>query len=340
MKDIEIIETPLHLWGVAIGIAIAAGLLFFVAMRILKRCFNGRNLFLDLLEKTHAWFIVLLSLYLGTFILKLPLEMVGWPFRILACGLAIQGGIWMREIIFFYLRRYRVLGLDEEVITSGSVAAINFVVNLVLWSVVAVFLLSNIGFDVTALVTGLGVGGIAVALAVQNILGDLFSSLSIVMDKPFKIGDVILVGEFTGTVENIGMKTTRLRSLSGEIVVFSNSDLLNCRIRNFKQMKKRRAVFPLGIMMDTSIEKVERVPDIVRSIIEPREKLVFDRAHFKNIGDFAYEFEVVYYLQNPDMVFYLDNQQAINLEILRRFKDEGIEFAYPTSTVNLSRESL
>jgi len=194
------------------------------------------------------------------------------------------------------------------------------------------------GVDITALIAGLGIGGIAVALALQNVLGDLFASLSIVLDKPFVIGDFIIVDDLLGTVEHIGLKTTRVRSLFGEQLVFSNSDLLNSRIRNYKRMHERRIVFSLGVTYQTPYEKLAAIPDIIREIIELQEQVRFDRAHFKEYGDFALEFEIVYYMLVPDYNAYMDTQQAINLALYERFEKEGISFAYPTQTLYVSAE--
>lgn len=207
-----------------------------------------------------------------------------------------------------------------------------------LWSVIVLLTLDNLGFDVTALVAGLGIGGVAVALAVQKILGDLFASLSIVLDKPFVIGDFIIVGEHLGTVEHIGLKTTRIRSLSGEQLIFSNSDLLGSRIRNFKRMYERRVVFTIGVVYQTPLEKLALIPSIIREIIESQKPVRFDRSHFKEYGAFSLNFETVYWVQNPDFNTYMDIHQAINLEIYRRFTREGIEFAYPTQTLFINRE--
>jgi len=192
--------------------------------------------------------------------------------------------------------------------------------------------------DVTALVAGLGVGGIAVALAVQNILGDLFASFSIVLDRPFVMGDFIIVGDYMGTVEHVGLKTTRIRSLSGEQLVFSNTDLLGSRIRNYKRMAERRVVFSLGVLYQTSPEQLEKIPQMIREIVEAQTPVRFDRAHFKEYGASSLNFEVVYYILDPDYNRYMDIQQAVNLEIYRRFDEEGIEFAYPTQTLYLRRE--
>jgi MscS family membrane protein len=194
-------------------------------------------------------------------------------------------------------------------------------------------ILDQLGFDITALVAGLGIGGVAIALAVQNVLGDLFASLSIVLDKPFVVGDTINVGDMTGTVEYIGIKTTRLRSLSGEMIVFSNNDLLKSRIRNFRVMQERRIVFAVQVTYDTAQEKLERIPGMLRAAVENRKQTRFDRAHFKGFSESALDFEVVYFVTTPDYNVYMDVQQAINLEIYRRFVEEKIEFAYPTRTL-------
>jgi small-conductance mechanosensitive channel len=192
--------------------------------------------------------------------------------------------------------------------------------------------------DVTALVAGMGIGGIAVALALQNILGDLFASLSIVLDKPFVIGDFIIVGELMGGVEKIGLKTTRVRSLSGEQLIFSNSDLLNSRIRNYKRMQERRIPFGFGVTYQTTPDQLEAIPALIKSIIECEEGLRFDRAHFKGFGESSYDFEVVYYINTPDYNAYMDAQQTINLALCRGFAERGIEFAYPTRTIHMHRE--
>ncbi|MGA9537034.1 MAG: mechanosensitive ion channel family protein, partial [Desulfobacterales bacterium] len=181
--------------------------------------------------------------------------------------------------------------------------------------------------------------GIAVALAVQNILSDLFASLSIVLDKPFVIDDFIIVDNYMGTVEHIGLKTTRLRSLSGEYLVFSNNDLLKSRIRNYTRMLERRVVFSIGVTYQTPLEKLKQVPATIRKIIESQEAVRFDRAHFQGYGDFALKFEVVYYVLNPDYNRYMDIQQSINLAIFESFEKEGIDFAYPTQQLYIGDQT-
>jgi small-conductance mechanosensitive channel len=212
---------------------------------------------------------------------------------------------------------------------------LGFIAKIVLWVIVAMLTLQNLGVEVTALVAGLGVGGIAVALAAQNILGDLFASMSIVLDKPFVLGDFIVVDDAMGTVEKIGLKTTRLRSLGGEQLIFPNNKLLQSRIRNHKRMTERRVQFTVGVAYETPRETLQRIPTIVRDAIEAQPETRFDRAHFKSFGPSSLDFEVVYFVLKPDHRIYMDIQQAVNLLLLDRFAAEKIQFAYPTQTLHV-----
>jgi len=292
----------------------------------------------DLLKRTKWLLLLLLSLYAATFIVTLPPKVDKVLSTIAVIALLMQAAIWAGAGVTFWLTRYRKRKLEEDPATATTFSALGFVIRLALWSVVLLLILDNLGIDITALVTGLGIGGIAVALAMQNVLGDLFASLSIVLDKPFVIGDFIIVGDLMGTVEKVGLKTTRVRSLSGEQLVFGNHDLLQSRIRNYKRMFERRILFSFGVTYQTPADTLEAIPGMVREIIESLQDTRFDRAHFKEYGNFSLNFEVVYYVANPDYNIYMDKQQAINLALYRRFKEEGIEFAYPTQTLFLSRE--
>jgi small-conductance mechanosensitive channel len=199
-------------------------------------------------------------------------------------------------------------------------------------------ILQNLGVQITAILAGVSISGIAIALAVQNVLGDLLGSLSIILDKPFVIGDFIVVGEFSGTVEHVGLKSTHIRSVSGEQLVFSNSDLLSSRIRNYKRMQERRAVFTVGVTYDTPAETLEAIPDMIKSIVEGQEQTRFDRCHFKSFGASSLDIETVFHMTVPDYDAFMDAQQAINIELFRLFEREGIEFAFPTQTLKLQRE--
>jgi len=201
------------------------------------------------------------------------------------------------------------------------------------WVVGTLFLLDNLGFKISTVVAGLGIGGIAVALALQNVLGDLLASLSIALDQPFVLGDFLIVDEHLGAVEYIGIKSTRLRSLTGEQIVMSNADLLSSRLRNYGRMYERRIVFSLGVTYETPREKLERIPALLRKIIEAQEGVRFDRAHFAKYGDFSLDFEIVYYVQSPDYGVYMDAQQAIYFRIHEAFENLGVQFAYPTQTL-------
>ncbi|MGE4297743.1 MAG: mechanosensitive ion channel family protein [Desulfovibrionaceae bacterium] len=228
-----------------------------------------------------------------------------------------------------YLRRRSVEGLD-----SGARAALP-IIKSIIWVLALAFLMDNLGFQVTAIVTGLGIAGVAVGLAGQAILGDLFSYVAILFDRPFEIDDFIITGDVMGTVEHVGLKTTRLRSLGGELIVCANSDLTNSRVRNYKRMEERRVLFTLGVTYQTGADVLETLPGEVRTIIEAAPMTRFDRAHFKEYGDSALVFECVYYVLSKEYNDYMDVQQAINFAIKRRFETLGVEFAYPTRTLFL-----
>jgi small-conductance mechanosensitive channel len=208
---------------------------------------------------------------------------------------------------------------------------------IIVWAIGIVFLLDNLGFDISAVVTGLGIGGVAVALASQGILQDLFSYFSILFDRPFDLGDFIIVGDCIGTVEYIGIKTTRLRSLDGEQIIIANTDLTGSRIRNYMRMSSRRIVFHLGVTYETGLNRLQDIPGLIQSIIETVDQVEFDRAHFRSYGDFSLNFEVVYLVMSSDYKVYMDAQQAINFGIKRSFDEQGIEFAYPTQVTYLNR---
>jgi len=298
------------------------------------------DLVADLIARTKLFFLLIVSMYFATFALTLPQAATRVIRTVAMLALLIQAAIWASGFISFWLKRQMKRKLEEDAATATTFSALGFLSKLIVWSVVLLLVLDNLGVDITTLVAGLGIGGIALALAVQNILGDLFASLSIVLDKPFVIGDFIIVGDLLGTVEKIGLKTTRVRSLSGEQLVFSNNDLLQSRIRNYKRMFERRILFSFGVTYQTPHEKLAAIPAMIREIIEAQDQVRFDRAHFKEYGDFSLNFEIVYYVKNPDYNFYMDTQQAINLALYRRFQEEAIDFAYPTQTIHMNSETV
>jgi len=210
-------------------------------------------------------------------------------------------------------------------------------VRVVVWGLATVVLLDNLGFRINTVIAGLGIGGIAVALAAQNILGDLFAYFTIMFDRPYEIGDFVIVGEYMGVVNQLGVKTTRIGSLGGEQIIMSNKDLTDSRVRNYKRMERRRVLFRLGVTYQTPYEMLKEIPGIIREIIEGIEDTVFDRAHFSSYGDFSLVFEVVYYVMGNDYNKYMDIQQEINLGIHEEFEKREIEFAYPTQTVFMEK---
>ncbi len=207
------------------------------------------------------------------------------------------------------------------------------VINFVIWAVGLLFLFDNMGFNVTAALAGLGIGGVAIALASQNILGDLFNYFVIFFDKPFETGDFIIVDDKMGVVDYIGVKSTQVKSLSGEQLIFSNSDLTTSRIHNYKRMQRRRIVFKLGLVYETSLEQLKQVPVLLKEIIDRQRMVEFDRAHFASYGAYSLDFEVVYYVLSSDYNNYMDVQQQINFTIFEEFENRGIEFAFPTQSL-------
>ena len=228
-----------------------------------------------------------------------------------------------------YLLRLYLSNQNNPTLTQ-SFRSIMPAIRVVLWVIGGIFLLDNLGFDISALVASLGIGGVAIALASQGLLRDLFSYFSILLDRPFELGDFIIVGDYLGTVEHIGIKTTRLKSLDGEELVISNTDLTESRLRNFKRMEQRRIAFKIGVVYQSSPEQLQAIPSIIKEIVESVEGVTFDRVHFSDYGDFSLNYEIVYLVNSNDYNFYMDVQQQINLALFQDFSDRGIEFAYPT----------
>jgi len=331
-------------------IALAAAVVIYLLLTVLRRTVGNRlqrmadrtttdidDFIADLIRvRTKKILFLALAVYGASLFLDLPADIerviVGAVFILLF----FQVGLWGNGMINFLVTR-RVAKDGEDGLNLEAYSVITWIAKAALWTIVVLLALNNLGIQITALVAGLGISGIAVALAVQNILGDLFASLSIVMDRPFVIGDFIIVGDQMGTVEHVGLKTTRVRSLSGEQIVFSNTDLLSSRIRNYRLMNERRVLFTLGMTYQTPAEKLERIPGMIQEIIEAQEQVRFDRAHFASYGDFSLNFEIVYWVLDRDYALYMDIQQEINLALYRKFEEEGIEFAYPTQTLFIEK---
>lgn len=339
---------PLYDWLAAAAIGIMLALSFHVAQRVMLRRLASMSrrtetriddFIVDILDHTRFLFLLVIAFYFGSQYLELPPKTARLIAHIAIVILLVQVALWGNRGIALWLGDYLKRHRDTDAAGATTMSVLGFIARVALWSVLLLMILDNLGFNITALVASLGIGGVAVALAVQNILGDIFASLSIAMDKPFAIGDFIIVDDAMGSVEYIGLKTTRLRSLSGEQIVFSNNDLLKSRIRNYKRMYERRVVFGFGVTYQTPLSKLEAIPPKVKEIVTAQQKTRFDRAHFKEYGDSSLNFEVVYFVQDPDFNLYMDIQQAINLALMRYFDQERIDFAYPTRTLYLQRET-
>jgi len=292
----------------------------------------------ELLQGMRTFFLFVVAFYLAVEFIASDAPAIPWLLRVVFVGFILQIGLWGNDIIRLAAQWY-LNASENEASQVTAAKAMGMVGRLVLWTIVFLAVLDNFGVDVTALVAGLGIGGIAIALAVQNVLADILAYVSIVADRPFVDGDFLVIGDYSGSVEHIGIKTTRIRSLSGEQIIFSNNDLLGSRVRNYKRMNERRAVFTIGVTYDTPHEVLKSIPDRLKAAVESASDTRFDRAHLKSFGDFSIDYEVVYYMLVPDYAAYMDTQQAVNLMVHDDFTNNGIEFAFPTQTIYLEKSA-
>ncbi len=346
--NLELTGKPIEMWLLAIAVAVVGFLLLKLAVRLighrLGSVAKSTNTWVDdaivaVIAKTQWWLLAVLALYAGSLFTELSARVTDLFSRVLVIALLVQLGIWANTALKFTLEIYRQKQLKKDPAGVTALNAIGMFATGLLWLAVLLLTLDNLGYNVTALIAGLGVGGIAVALAVQNILGDLFASLSILIDKPFVVGDFLIIDDYMGSVEHVGLKTTRIRSLSGEQLVFSNSDLLQSRLRNYGRMYERRVAFTIGVTYETSRENLKKIPGILKQAIENQQNTRFDRAHFAKYGEYALNFETVYYVLAADYNLYMDIQQAINLYLHEQFEALAIDFAYPTQVLHLRGEA-
>jgi small-conductance mechanosensitive channel len=321
-----------------IAASIAAGVLFLIwlvrvfAKRRLKNAHQTAtdidDFLLDVTNRTKLAFLLLPAIFLGARVLDLPVDFR----RILRIAATLsfiaQAALWATGVIDFWLRRYRRVRIESDPSAVMTVNLFRVAGIVTVWLIAATVALANLNVEVTPLIASLGIGGVAVALALQNILGDLFASLSIVIDKPFILGDSISVDDHAGTVEHIGLKTTRVRAVSGEQLIFSNGDLLKSRIRNFKRMTERRSLTKLTIAHGTPPDTLARIPALMRAVVEKQKDARFDHAHLTAIGETGFVFELAYFLPSGTDTPFLDVQQAVYLDLLRGFEAEKIELAH------------
>ena len=336
-------NNDLENWMMAVGVFLGAtALMVVLRMFFLRRLSNMANrtvtrvddLVVKMLNRSYLVFKLAIAAYLASIFLVMPESWRLVVSRIAVASLILQLGIWGDTALRGW--RGQLLATPGDGARKASSTILFFMMRLVVWTVAFLMTLDNFGFNITTLVASLGIGGIAVALATQNILGDLFASLSIMLDKPFEVGDFIIVGDALGAVEYIGLKTTRLRGLGGEQIVFSNGELLRSRIHNHKRMESRRVAFLLRVAYGTSEAQVTAIPAMIREIISSRTDVRFERAHFFRYGDWSLDYEVVYHFKSPDYILHMDTQEQILLQIYRAFQREGIQFAHPLSVVRVA----
>jgi small-conductance mechanosensitive channel len=286
----------------------------------------------ELVTKVRWYLIVALAVRSASVALQLPANIGTGIRQVAAIAVLLQLAVWGRALINFWVRKW-----GERRGTAAGASTLNAIgiaAKGLMWALIGVLALRNVlDYDISALLTGLGIGGIAIALAVQNVLGDLFAALSIVLDRPFEVGDTIAVDTFIGSVEHIGLKTTRVRAITGEQVIFANTDLLKSRVRNLKRQHDRRAFLTIGVTYETPPEIIAAIPSLLRECVQAHPGARFDRAHFVRFAESALEFELVYFVGNPDYALFMDAQQAVNIAILRAFNERKIDFAFPTRMI-------
>nr|NNM90342.1 mechanosensitive ion channel family protein [Bacilli bacterium] len=293
--------------------------------------FTVKKMIHTFLRHISRLFLFIFALYTGSQFLILPLSMVDFINVLVRIALFYQLGLLGNATINLLLIHAPNKAQDNALDTI--MIGFSLLGKIILWTILLLLSLQNIGIHITTLLASLGVGGIAVGLALQRVMGDIISSLAIVLDKPFVPGDFIVLDTFSGTVERIGLKTTRIHSITGEELIISNTDLIQGRIHNFSKLIERRIVMSFGVTYDTPIDVLEQIPSMVKEIIEQVADTRFDRAHFKILGPYSLNYEVVFYMTTSDYLTFMNAQQTINLALMRKFETEQIEFAFPTQTL-------
>ena len=342
LLDMKIAGNTLTEWG----LAILAFLVTFTVLPLLKsyllRLANRQSvtrplvvvqLLLRLIPRTSRIFIWVVALNAAVRFLDFARRIEHTLHILILVGIWFQIGLWAMTAVEFYLERQQRSRAERDAGFASSLGIINFIARFLIWALVALLTLDNLGVNITTLVAGLGVGGIAVALAVQTVLGDLLASLSITLDKPFAVGDNLTLDDIQGKVEQIGIRSTRLRSVNGEQIIISNADLLKSRVRNFGRMEERRGILTIGITYETPRDKVARVVDLIKQAVSAQTNVRLERCHFKELGASALNFEAVFFVLETQYDAFMDAQQAINVRLMEAFEREGIEFAYPTQKI-------
>jgi len=346
--DIYFWNNTIQEYLIALGVFVLAIIILKIFKQVLlakvKKIVNHTitdfdDLIINTVDSIGWPFYLFFSLYFGLKFINVPDILTGAVYYILLLIGAYYVITGLQNIIDYGLRKVleKRKKEDSSKFDPTTINLFKKASRVVLWGIAILIFLQNLGYDITALMAGLGIGGLAIAFAIQNILNDIFSSFTIYFDKPFEVGDFIIVGNDMGTVKKIGIKSTRIQTLQGQELVVSNRELTETRINNYKKMEKRRIVFNFGVPYETPTDKLKKIPKIVKDIINGREGTELDRVHFNKFGDFSLNFEVVYYLDSAEYNEYMDKQQEINMAIKEEFGKEGIGFAYPTQTILLNK---
>jgi len=356
MEGIEQLLQSYSYWGntyweyaIATGIFVISALILklfqaIILVRIKRLAEKTTNDFDDalvaMISQISAWFYIVFPAYLGSRYLMLSEDLEKWIGIIFMVAAVYEVIRAIEHMLSFGMKKYIAKTKQTDEYDPHSEAMIRvgmIIVRIVLWTVALLLILQNLGFNVSSLIASLGVGGLAVALALQNVLADMFSSFSIYIDKPFEVGDYIVVGEHSGTVKKIGLKTTRLQALRGEEIVISNQELTSARVQNLKKLKHRRVSFTFGVTYETSEKKIEKIPALVEKIISSVEEAEFKRCHFSAYSPSSLDFETVFTLETSDYNVFMDAQQEIYISLFKAFKKEKISFAYPTQTIHIEK---
>lgn len=328
---------------IIISILIVRVFKFLVLRRLKKFAEKSKttvdDIIISAIEKFLLPLFYFVAIYLGISYLKLQpnvKKILDSAIIVITTYFAIR---FFASLVRFAIRHYWEKKEDQGEATASLKGLANFI-SFLIWILGVIFLLDNLGFNISTIIAGLGIGGIAIALAAQAVLGDFFSYFVILFDKPFQIGDFIIVDNYLGVIEKIGLKTTRMASLTGEQVVFPNSDLTKARIHNYKKMRRRRVVFQIGVIYETSLENLKAIPPLITDIIKSIENATFDRSNFANYGNFSLNYETVYYIESPDYNLYMNIQEKINLRLFEEFAKRNIVFAYPTQTLYVNNSEL
>jgi small-conductance mechanosensitive channel len=346
--DTLLLDNTAIQWGIAVAVTLGS----FVLLHLLKRLGSARlrkwakatetridDTISGLVDRTSWLTLTVLAIVFGARSLTLPPAVDRVATRIAALTLLLQVAIWIsftfQDLLLRAIeKRERAGELPRSVTALISVGG-----RLIVWAIAFLVAVETLGYDATALVTGLGIGGVAIGLALQGILKDIFAFLAIILDGPYAVGDSIQVGDLVGTVERIGIKTTRLRSITGEELVFGNNDLLSSRVRNYHDVQQRRVTVMIGVLYDTPPAVLAQVSDWLRTAIEPIELTDFQRCFLVGLGESSIDFELVVIIHSVDYNEFMKAQQEIILATLERLEEGGVGLAFPTRTLHLSAGS-